>query len=842
LPLETLSAFDGEGSSPLVREALATERACEEEAVALADALHREAGPAAEGASPSRHAVLRLRRAIHNRRPIRLEDLDAARAGLPEAVVARVRSFRQLEERRSDRIERAERAIGEDLLRARKRLLPIASDPLVAHGIHLGSRSLFPEIGRLSAREPATWSHGERHAASKIAAYLTRFATKTSPNGVFCAVSLAWLDGTRAVLQGEPGTARVDVLISIAEARKITACLATDPSLSPRIVPRPNPTLRESNDGITFWRPASPRNPTNEEVLSRVKDHPLLRMFLEEAGQAHPLPRLLDRVASRAEISRDDAERFYGSLVARGVLIGEVEIPHSCRRPLRALAIEARKAGSGADWVGTLEAIEAAVDRLPGLPVGARSSTMEELSASIESLPHVRPLASAALFRVDAASSLCLTLPDRLTSDLFSAMRVYALLLAGMYPEQLHHEALVSRFRKEHPADQDVEFLDLYRGFVDSQDEEGRPIEFPEPRADQGDDPATAAAVFTARRVRDFFERSALACATGASLEIDETTVRSLVGEVPPPRWACGVLFQVAARDLRDIEEGRYSLVVNSLFHGIGLALSRFSHLLGGEDDDPENPIVRELRRSWGALTPPGAVLAELTYNHDTRTANAGLRPILFEHEIELPGDRCSARVRPIPLADLTIRHDGASGRLVLRSRSAGVEVVPVLSSGVNPVGIVSDLIHIGRQGWQTMGYLPGFASDRVVRWPRIVVGRVVLFRARWVLRGASLPAVARARTPLAAAALFLEVARWRERFGLPRRVFVHTSLDPKPFHVDLESPLLVDVFRRTLLGLDDGTLFVTEMLPGPEDLFVRDERGRYAAELLVQLVDPGQA
>src|SRR5206468_1965557 len=81
-------------------------------------------------------------------------------------------------------------------------------------------------------------------------------------------------------------------------------------------------------------------------------------------------------------------------------------------------------------------------------------------------------------------------------------------------------------------------------------------------------------------------------------------------------------------------------------------------------------------------------------------------------------------------------------------------------------------------------------------------------------------PARATGKAPLSDAEFFLEVARWRARHALPRHVFVHTNLNPKPFYVDLGSPLLVDLLRRAvsaIAGQSDGNLYVTEMLPGPD-------------------------
>ena len=137
------------------------------------------------------------------------------------------------------------------------------------------------------------------------------------------------------------------------------------------------------------------------------------------------------------------------------------------------------------------------------------------------------------------------------------------------------------------------------------------------------------------------------------------------------------------------------------------------------------------------------------------------------------------------------------------------------------------------------VGYLLGFHAPGVQRWPRFRCGKMVLFRARWVFPAGDAPAVSRGPAPLSDAGFFLEVMRWRARHHLPRHLFVHTAAEPKPFYVDLESPLLVELLRRSLAGApasSEVTLFVTEMLPQPDQLWVRDGRGGYAAEFLVQL------
>lgn len=846
LPFETLAALRTESPADRIEAALRADAEIERDALEISDLLFEAAGRPQVDAirARARFAILKIRRAVHNGKRPGENELEEARAILPEATMAKVENFMELLERRVKARESYGASFRKSLDLGRDALVRMSADLLVEHGIYLASRSLVPKVRRLAQVDSGSFSHDERHTAAKLAAYLARFAAKTSPNGVFCAVALARIQGRSATVAGSGEISRVDVLLNLAEVRKVVACLAVDPVLSRAIVPRPNPTLRYRDGAWTYWTPASPRNPTDDEVFSRVKDQPVLRVFLEEAGRAaHDATTLVDNVAARLGHSTEELKGFFTRLVERAILIAEIEIPYSSRRRFRDLAAAARSAGCGAPWVTALEKIEDAVDVLPRLPLRDRTEAMETIVEHVRTLPRVRPYKADELFRVDAASAFEVQLPENVLAELTRGVRVLVRLLTAMYPEAIQQRRLVTRFLREYPPDSDVEFLDLYRNFAESHESDARPpSEFPAPAADPPSDRLEAEAWAAERRIFDYVLRRAEESAPGEIVDIDEATARSLAGDCPEPSWAAGALFQVAARSGADIDAGRAPLVLNALFNGIGLALSRFAHLLGGGRAGSDNVVIADLRRAWSAMERPGAVLAEITFNHEARTANAGLRPVLFPHEIELPGDLVSTGAECIPLTDLSIRYDSRSERLVLRSVSRGIEVIPVLSSGVSPSGIVSELIHIGRQGWQTVGYLPGFQARNINRWPRIVCGNVVLFRARWTFTGAQLPPLTRDGQPLGEAERFLELARWRSRYGLPQHVFVHTQAERKPFYVDLKSPVLTDLLRRAVVtALSDGEaiLHVTEMLPGPEELWVRDERGSYATEFLVQLDGP---
>lgn len=846
LPFERLGSIAPLRSASPTAELLRREELAAVTAVSLGDALFRAAGARDSAGDPdrakSRAAILALRRDIHNDRSLRANDLDRARPDLsPELVAALGRRTKETEALVAVR-RRCVEAIGEDLDAARRAIALAARDPLFEEGVWLSSRSLVEGLRGLARRIPETWGHKERHLAGKAFAFLVRFCTKTSPNGLFCATAVAAIVDGSAAVSGRAGVEHVDVLLSVAEARKVAACLGVDPALDAAIHPRPNPTLVEDVDGWTFWRPATLRDPDDDEVRSRVRDHDVVRAFLEETGTegARTVPELLEFVSARCGIPRDDLDDFYRQLRDRGILIGEIEIPYNERRPLRFLADAAQRVDCEPPWLGAVLAIEERVGALPRLSSRLRMDEAERIFTAMEALPHRRPLEPDEAIRLDAASGLAVQLPAAVLDALQDGLKPYVRLFSAMYPERIYRSALAARFLGAFPADTDIGLLEIYHGLFEPEERE-RPPSFPEPdRVTRRSDGASEA-LEAMRRARTFFAEAARGVRRGEEVEITDGGLRRIVGDFPEPAWSCGVLFQIAAGGPEAVSRGDYRIVLSALFNGAGLALARFANLHGG-DDTEANRVVAELRRGFAWAEREGAVVAELTYNHNARTANAGLRPSIFRHEIELPGEKASPGAVAIPLRELTVRWDSASGRFVIRWTRTGVEVVPVINSGVNPVGIISFLIDVGRQGQQPLGYFPGFEEAGVTHWPRFVCGRTVIFRERWTFGEGDWPAPVPGGRLLGEAEFFLELARWRRRHDLPRHVFVHSVAEPKPRYIDLDSPALIAQFQRAAAAEPAslrGSLQVTEMLPSPEELWIRTEEGRYATEFLVHMRGP---
>ena len=113
---------------------------------------------------------------------------------------------------------------------------------------------------------------------------------------------------------------------------------------------------------------------------------------------------------------------------------------------------------------------------------------------------------------------------------------------------------------------------------------------------------------------------------------------------------------------------------------------------------------------------------------------------------------------------------------------------------------------------------------------PRIQVGEAIYQRERWKTNLDYL-------TRLHGIDLLLAVQREKRAQQWPRFLFARISSERKPYLIDTLSPFGHDLLRHLVRG---GTaILLEEMLPGPEDLWLRDEQGKYTCELRMQVERP---
>jgi hypothetical protein len=111
-------------------------------------------------------------------------------------------------------------------------------------------------------------------------------------------------------------------------------------------------------------------------------------------------------------------------------------------------------------------------------------------------------------------------------------------------------------------------------------------------------------------------------------------------------------------------------------------------------------------------------------------------------------------------------------------------------------------------------------------RTERLSLGGATYQRARWETELSSLK-------KLTGLDLFLQVQREAARRGWPRFLFGRVANERKPFFLDVRSPHAAELLRHLIA--QDARVGFEEMLPGPDELWLRDERGRYTFELRMQ-------
>jgi hypothetical protein len=113
---------------------------------------------------------------------------------------------------------------------------------------------------------------------------------------------------------------------------------------------------------------------------------------------------------------------------------------------------------------------------------------------------------------------------------------------------------------------------------------------------------------------------------------------------------------------------------------------------------------------------------------------------------------------------------------------------------------------------------------------PRVRVGRAIWQRESWWFSGEDLARLA-ARRPIERLEAVVDLF---DRHRIPERVFVKFAEEPKPIHIDLANPHLVDLLVH---GARGGEVRVMEMLPEPEHFWLRGSDGTRPCELRLALV-----
>jgi thiopeptide-type bacteriocin biosynthesis protein len=304
-------------------------------------------------------------------------------------------------------------------------------------------------------------------------------------------------------------------------------------------------------------------------------------------------------------------------------------------------------------------------------------------------------------------------------------------------------------------------------------------------------------------------------------IEIGEADLPRLERSARPPMpEAFHAMAVLCAPSAEAVERGAFRLLLYGAQGPSGARmLGRFCHADPAIDEGVRKHLTDE------EALHPDAVFAEIVHLPAGRIGNILSRPVLRGHEIAFLGRSGAPPDRQIAVQDLMVTVSG--DRIRLRSRSLDREVIPRLTTAHNTstesLGVYRFLAAIqppvGMQwNWGALDLAPFL--------PRVVCGRLVLARARWIVTAAEIQPIAEA----SGVERYRLAKRLRESRRMPR--YVSLAEGDNELFIDFENVLTLDSVIELVRPRVEVTF--TEFFPSPDALCAEGPEGRFFHELVI--------
>ncbi|MEA2126111.1 MAG: lantibiotic biosynthesis protein [Solirubrobacteraceae bacterium] len=662
------------------------------------------------------------------------------------------------------------------------------ADPRVRAAVAVASSDLAAALARADGRE-GTRAHG------KLLRYLIRMSTRPTPYGLFAGVGLAgWGDETDLEIGARPPRTRTRP--DMEWLLDLVAALERDPEVRPglRLLASSTVVFRAGRAFATGGAGSSPS----------VRATGAMRRALELARTPVSRAALAEGLAGAREATPEKVEKLIDELERQGFLVSDL------RPPL-----------TGGDPVAHV------LDRLAGIPAAAATSAGLASLAEALAAWDVLPLEErgeqwpALLDRVRAVHATAK--PGSLLQTDMALPLAGSRIHAAVGAEAARAAELLLRLS---PYPRGMPQLDAYRRAFEARygpDREVPLLELLDPELGLGP-PAAGHGVGAPQHAerQQLLRDLALDAHRKWRLvvELDDDLLRRLETSTPDPSGSppsIDLSLFVAAPSPEAIDAGRFQVIVgpNLGASSAGRNLGRFADLLGS----PARAALAEVADAEAELR-PGCIVAEVVYRPQrARSANVAIRPAVRAHEIvfgTLPG---VAPEQVVPAGELVVGLHGGIFRVRWPARDA--EVVGVQGHMLNPLQappaarFLLDIANHGRCQLSSFnwGAVAGFPFL-----PRVQCGRVVLAPAQWRIEPGA-----------------FDLAGWRERWSVPRRVYL--AVGDNRLLLDLDDSAQAEILHDELRTLPAGRqALVQEALPGPEDAWLPGPDGGHITELVVPL------
>ncbi|MBN8232156.1 lantibiotic dehydratase [Corallococcus macrosporus] len=663
--------------------------------------------------------------------------------------------------------------------------------------------------------------------------YFLRMAGRCTPFGLFASCSVGHLGARTHLEVADARGCQRDTRLDMDYLTRLVGALVRHPALRDVLRYRPNGSLYRAAGRLRYVETRHV-GAVRRHHLSSVRPDAYLNAVLEHAREgARPDQLVRTLVALDAEVDAQEAAEYVRSLVDNDLLVPELAVPVTGPEPLpylvERLRVLAQDAGPAEAARVALEAATCLDDvggqlaRLDAEGPGRSKEAYLAIATRLEALPVKVELPR--LFQVDLyRPAPGATLGPEVLAEVTRAVELVRRMgpPAGRSALSAFCEAFTRRYEgREVPL---LEALDEESGVgfqvSNAPAADGAPLlrGLAFPASTEGGGTFGARELHLMRR---------LTASPGARvLTLGEEDLKALSSEkAAPAPDALSVGFSVMAASDEALARGDFSLVLRGAGGPSGAnTLGRFCH-----GDEALREAVERHLRAEEALR-PDAVFAEVVHLPEGRIGNVLLRPQLRGHEIPFLGASGAPGAGQIPVEDLRV--SVVEGRVVLRSKRLGREVLPRLTTAHNfsrGLGVYRFLCMLQHEGRAVGLSWSWGALEGLDFLPRVTSGRVVLALARWRLGPDVLKPLGAARGE----ECFRAVQQLRERLGLPRHVALVNGDNVLP--LDLDSVLCVETLAS--LVKDSGRAVLREQLVGPDALCAYGPEGRFVHELFLPMV-----
>lgn len=646
------------------------------------------------------------------------------------------------------------------------------------------------QLTRYFAAHPTAEDRGEaRQYRRLVASYVQRYCAKNEQIGFFGPVGWGCVDGDRATLVAAPEVVRE--VRPYFEYWAVAALADRAARLVPgALTPRLSPGVRLEAHGLVLPDAVLPLDAVQRE-------------FLTALDGTLSVDALVARYAGRAGTGLENAAAVHallGQLVTTDIVDWRLPLPVTPEAGDTLGAALARipaLAGFAAQW-RALDAARAALAKAALSEVPARIARIDTAFADLADTPARRLGGNAYAGRTplyaDAVREIELTLPES----------VFARIAPALVPVLDSAQWFVQRLLEQYLAYVVATWRSL---------EGGGAVPLGVLWSVLQEETETALAIGE-DVVEQLQERWRLVLPIDAAARVQHFDVGQVaarardVFSMPAGVWS-GARFQapdllLAAQDIADFDGDAWCAVLGEIHPCTNLMLQTVTAKLCP---------VREaaLAASARVQDQPELIPAIARDARGHRTAYS----LELPHDFTLEHGASRAACAPsqiLRLADLVVRDDGAGPHISSLDDARSWPLAQFFGPQLRSIGISR--------------FKPLRVDEHL---PRLQIGPLVLERESWRIPRAALDFVGIKDR----ADRLLALHRWARTLGLPRHSFYRVPDELKPWYLDLDSPVYCELFMDSVRKRAEGVVALGEMLPGPDQCWLTDGRGRrYTAEL----------